>query len=296
MPGRTLTYDADSLLRNLFIVCVSLELLFVALDYHINYARGADTALVRALFSTAREGSLPSWFSILQTAMVAATLWLVYAVARSTGSRWQRRGWLALALFFSYLALDDGAQIHEAVGTAYHEAFTGVSGGLAAWTLEMFPSYRWQIVFVPLFGAMGLFMFGFLLRQLRGWKPKVAVFLALAMLAGAIGLDFLEGLPADHPLNPYTWAAQTWHLDYWATRTFGRTPYDTLLHFSKSIEETLEMFAMTVLWVVFLGHLTWLARDLRIRFVRLTAAAPAPRQAPASRDASVAVQPVLRAH
>ena len=48
---------------------------------------------------------------------------------------------------------------------------------------------------------------------------------------------------------------------------FRRTAYDTLGHFSKSIEEFLEMLGNTLLWVVFLQHLSGLARDLRIRFV-----------------------------
>ena len=265
----TFRFDSVSLLRNLLLMCVSIELLFFALDYHVNYA-GLGSGSIRKLFSTSREDSLPAWFSIMQTAMVALTVWLVYLLVRRTGTRWQRAGWLTLALFFSYLAFDDGARIHERVGTAYHEYFSQASATFGARTLELFPSYRWQIVFMPIFASMGVFMFVFLLGQLRGWKPKVVVFLALTCLAGAVALDFLEGLDEDHWLNPYTAIANTWQLDYWSARTFGRSPYATLVHFSKSIEETVEMFAMTLLWVVFLGHFTWLARDLRIRF------APAP--------------------
>ncbi len=169
-----------------------------------------------------------------------------------------------LTLFFCYLALDDGAHIHERLGTAYHQTGDGFAFG--AWTLEMFPSYRWQIVFMPIFAAMGFFMFGFLLKQLRGWKPKAAVFVALSCLATAVALDFFEGLAPTHALNPYAAIAQRWHLEMWAARTFGTSPYDMLLHFSKSIEECTEMFGMTLLWMVFLHHFAWLAGDLRVRF------------------------------
>ncbi len=262
----TFRFDSVSLLRNLFMVCVSIELLLFVLDYHINYAGGASSNSIRELFSTSREDGLASWFSTMQTAMVALTVWLVYLLVRRLGTRWQRAGWLTLALFFSYLALDDGALIHERVGTAYNEYFSQASATFGARTLELFPSYRWQIVFMPIFASMGVFMFVFLLGQLRGWKPKMVVLLALACLAGAVGLDFVEGLAEDHWLNPYTAITNAWQLDYWSARTFGSNPYETLVHFSKSIEETVEMFGMTLLWVVLLGHFTWLARDLRIRF------------------------------
>lgn len=267
---RTMTFDRGSLLRNLALVCISLELLFFALDYQINYAHGSRISEIRSLFSTAREDSLPAWFSIMQTALVALTLWVIYVVVRQAGSRWQAAGWLVLALFFSYLALDDGAHIHENIGTAYHNYFSGATSSLGAWTLEVFPSYRWQIVFMPIFAAMGCFMFLFLLRELRGNVAKAAVFLALACLAAAVVLDFFEGLDDTHPLNVYTAISSRWQLDYFTARTFGHSAYVTLTHFSKSIEETLEMFAMTLLWVVFADHLTWIARDMRVRFVDAT--------------------------
>lgn len=260
-----LRYDMGEIVRNLLLLCVGLQVLFFTLDFHINYAAGSEIGAVRRLFNTASEDSIASWFSIMQTAAIALTLWAIYLVVRASATRWQRAGWMMLAVFFSYLALDDGARIHEGIGTAYHDSFAGADGTFAAWTLELFPSYRWQIVFMPIFAIVGLAMFAFLLRQLRGWKPKAVVFLALALLGGAVGLDFFEGLASDHPWNPYTMITDTWHLDYMTARLFDERPYDTLVHFSKSIEECTEMFAMTLLWSVFLGHLGWLARDLRLR-------------------------------
>ncbi len=259
-----LRIDTTALLRNLLIFCVSIEMLLFTFDYYLNYAGGSHSSALRRLFSTSREDGLAGWVAVLQTAMIAVTLWAIYMVVRKTATRWQILGWQALLVFFCYLALDDGAHIHERLGTAYNEAGDGFA--LGAWTLELFPSYRWQIVFMPLFAAMGFFMFGFLLKQLRGWKPKAAVFVALSCLAGAVVLDFFEGLAPTHALNPYTAITQRWHLEYWAARTSDVSAYDMLLHFSKSIEECTEMFGMTLLWVVFLHHFTWLARDLRVRF------------------------------
>lgn len=259
-----LRIDTTALLRNLFVFCVSVELLLFTLDYYLNYAGGSQVSAIRRLFSTSREDGLAGWVAILQTAMVAVTLWAIYLVGRKTATRLQTLGWQALALFFSYLALDDGAHIHERLGTAYNQIGDGFAA--SSWTLELFPSYRWQIVFMPIFAAMGFFMFGFLLKQLRGWKPKAAVFVALSCLAGAVLMDFFEGLSPTHALNPYTAITQSWHLEYWAARTFDVSAYDMLLHFSKSIEECVEMFGMTLLWMVFLHHFAWLASDLHVRF------------------------------
>ncbi len=260
---KQLSIDTGALLRTLLMVCVSIEMLFFALDYHLNMAGGSASPAIRRLFNTAREDSLSGWFAIMQTAMIAVTIWLVWAIVRQRGSRWQTGGWAATALFFTYLAFDDGAHIHERVGTWFDEA--GEASALGTWMLDMFPSYRWQIVFMPAFAFMGLFIFGFLLRELRGWRPKVVVLVAFACLATAVLMDFFEGLTPEHALNPYTALTNMWHLDYWTARSFGENPYDTLLHFSRSLEECLEMFAMTLLWLVFLQRLTQVADGIRLR-------------------------------
>ena len=148
-----LRIDTTALLRNLLIFCVSIEMLLFTFDYYLNYAGGSHSSALRRLFSTSREDGLAGWVAVLQTAMIAVTLWAIYMVVRKTATRWQILGWQALLVFFCYLALDDGAHIHERLGTAYNEAGDGFA--LGAWTLELFPSYRWQIVFMPLFAAWG---------------------------------------------------------------------------------------------------------------------------------------------
>lgn len=260
-----LEYDGRWLIRNLLIFCVSVELLFFVLDFQINYARATEVGALRRLFNTAREDSLPSWFGIMQTAMVALTIWAIYLLVKGRVRRWRRAGWMALALFFTYLAFDDGAHIHERLGTAYDET-AATASSLGAWSLAVFPSYRWQIVFMPIFTAMGAFMLVFLLREMRGGR-KLLVLAALACLSLAVGLDFFEGLAEDHPWNPYSAVAARSHLEYWTWTTFERSPYDTLLHFSKSFEECIEMLGMTLFWAAFLGHLTELANGVGVRFV-----------------------------
>ena len=211
------------------------------------------------MFNTTREDSLASWFGITQTLFIALTAWLIVWVSKDAG-KWRRRGWTVLALFFTYMAVDDGATIHERLGTAFRvKKLTGDS------ILDAFPSYAWQIVVLPFFVALGLFMFFFLLKELRSLRAKALVFLALSGLAFAVGLDFIEGLEREHPLNVYQIAADRYDFEGWTRARFDHSEFSTLLHFSKSVEETIEMMAMTTIWFVFLQHLFGTASALVVR-------------------------------
>ena len=222
--------------------CVLVALVLFLLDYHVNYGRWTQIGALRRMFNTTREDSLASWFGITQTLFVALTAWVIYWVSRGA-SKWRRRGWLVLALFFTYMAVDDGATIHERLGTAYDVKV--LAGDSAAF--DFFPSYAWQIVVLPGFVIMGLFTFAFLLRELRTRRAKVLLFVALSGLACAVGLDFIEGLERNHSLNVYARAADHYDFEAWTQARFRHSEYSTVVHFSKSVEETLEMVSMSLI-------------------------------------------------
>lgn len=259
----TLRVDTRAIASRVLMACVGLELLFLVLDYHVNYGRLSTIGAVRRMTNIAREDSLASWFGTTQTLLVALTLWLTYVVVRQAGksSRFSRVGWVVLACFFSYMAIDDGAQLHERLGTAF-KVVQRDSGN----TLSFFPSYTWQLVFLPFFVALGLFMVAFMWRELASKRQRWLVVTAAGCMAFAVGLDFIEGLEASHPFNAYTWLASTFELEAWANGRFGKTAFETLRHFSKAIEEATEMFAISLLWFVFLSHLSAAAGKVRIAF------------------------------
>ena len=119
-PLVELTFDPHRVLRNIFITCLLINLAFFILDIFLNYKGLATIGSVRRIFNTAREDGLAGWFAVTQTAMLALTLWLLFVTARQQGgSRWRSTGWLVLALFFTYMAADDGAHLHERLGTAF---------------------------------------------------------------------------------------------------------------------------------------------------------------------------------
>jgi hypothetical protein len=164
-----LTVDSERLVRNVLLVCLLANLAFFLLDCFVNYRGWIDISSIRRLFNTTREDGMASWFGVTQTLMVALTLWLVFVTVRQQpGSRWRQAGWLVLALFFTYMAIDDGSSLHERLGTAIENIQDSGSGdSWAAALLDVFPSYAWQVFLLPLFGALGLFMLFFLLERLH---------------------------------------------------------------------------------------------------------------------------------
>jgi hypothetical protein len=224
-----------------FTVCLLIELSLVLLDLYVNWFRWADSSAIRRMFNITREDGLASLFAVIQTLFVALVLWLIYILtARKPGGKKQAGAWLILALFFSYMVIDDGAMVHERIGTAFKQANEGIE----------LSSYAWQFVLAPLFVIMGLYMAWFLWRLenqsiRRGW-----LLAALACLGFAVLLDYVEGVEGSYMVlvEGLSW------------------PEKTIAHFSKSLEEFLEMLGMSIFLTLFLDHLGFLSENTEIRF------------------------------
>lgn len=255
-----LSINTRSLAKIVLTGCILAEIAFVLLDYHVNFRELTAIGALQRLFNITREDGLASWFASTQTLLIGLTLWFIYRCVRHQAeNRWKAPAWLILALFFIYMAVDDGAQLHERLGSTY-ETLSEESGNRIN-----FPSYAWQLVFVPAFAVLMLFTLGFLWFELQGSFAKGALFLVASLLVLALGMDFIEGLEPEHRWNIYTWIGDNTDMDYWALGRFGENAYDTLRHFSKSIEEVLEMLANSILWFLVLRHLSVVAGDVRIQ-------------------------------
>ncbi|MDX1764496.1 MAG: hypothetical protein R3231_09270, partial [bacterium] len=190
------------------------------------------------------------------------TLGCIFAVSRHrTEERRGARGWGLLALFFIYMAADDGAEIHERIGSTFKAMAKAASReegvtSLGSRLLEFFPSYPWQLVMLPVFGTVGLLMFIFLWRTLKPPTARSILILAILCFVAAVGLDFIEGLNRDHPMNFAEMLSDRWVHDSGAVR-----------HFSKSLEEFLEMVGITLLWSLFVRHFVRLSgKSLHLTF------------------------------
>ena len=254
-----LDINAGRLISVLFFVLVSAEVFFVLADAIINVGELSEIGAVRRFFNIAREDGVASWFAVTQTWMLGLTGMFLFALVRSGDSaRWRRVGWGIIAFFFIYMAMDDGAQFHERIGTAAKIMLHGEDADSGIRVAGFFPSYAWQLVFLPIFGTFGLFILWFLNKELQVTRDKVMVVAAIGLLVLAVVADFFEGMDLDHPLNLHGWIFYTWDV----------TEYQ-VSHFSKSIEEFMEMLAMTFFWITFLRHLVRTFPGVNLQFQNL---------------------------
>ena len=130
---------------------------------------------------------------------------------------------------------------------------------------SIFPSFTWQLLFVPVFGALGLLVAVFLWRELATGRSRALIVVALLLFALAVALDFVEGLDEFHPWNLYAVLADSTDLWVFTEDRFGQSGYDTLRHFSRSLEEFCEMLATTCIWTAIVGRAGALLHDVRLQ-------------------------------
>lgn len=233
--------DTGRFLWAVFLACLIVEIALVYLDLTVNWWRWSDSGAIRRMFNITREDALASWFMVTQTLAAASVAWLIFTALRHRQAAAARRiGWFVVAAFFTYMCIDDGAMVHERIGTAVKNS-TGIG---------RYPSYAWQYVLLPVFALLGAFVMYFLYREMPRPVERLLVAAALGCFVLAVGLDFAEGLE-----DGYRWltTAAGWQVD-------------TVRHFSKSLEEFLEMLGMSTFLVIFVGHLAAVAPRLEIRF------------------------------
>jgi len=226
--------DPKRFTKKLFLALLAAELLFVLLDIVMNYNALIPNGSIQRLFNMGREDSLAAWVAGVQTVCVGAVLWLIFAQNKS-------RTWAAIAAFFTYLGVDDGAKIHERVGTAVKDL--GLSRLPASSEAVLDTSYTWQFVFGPFFISMGIFILWFMWRELREPALRWLVFAALACYGIAVGIDFVEGMAGAHALIGETIGVST---------KFAS-------HFGRVIEEFLELLGSSLFLIAFLRHFMQIA-------------------------------------
>ena len=163
------------------------------------------------------------------------------------------------------MSIDDGAKIHERVGSAIGriEDSSGVE------IMQYFPSYAWQAFVLPFFAVMGVYMLGFLWFQMRDRVSRILLICSICMFVTALAIDFFEGLAQWHEWNIFDRLAVQLDIDDFCQEHYGENGFETILHFSKSAEECfLEMGANSILWFLFIRHLIREMGTLQIKFRR----------------------------
>lgn len=136
------------------------------------------------LFDLDRERSIPTIYATV-TLLLCATLLTMIALAERTFSRLHFFYWGGLSLVFSFLALDEGAAIHENFISPVRDSLN----------TDGFLYNAWIIPYGIAFIALGLFYARFLLQLPR--KIKFGFIVAGALfVAGAIGFEAIGGYQA----------------------------------------------------------------------------------------------------
>lgn len=187
---------------------------------------------VARVFHIDREGNLPALVQSMTLLLCGGLLAFVALAARQAREIGARR-WAILSAIFVYLAIDEGAGIHELTGTFVNRFIEPVGLLRFSWVVVAF-------VALTIFGAA---FARFTLRLPRETRTRFII-AGLLYVGGAVGVEMLAGLYID---NTRAWRSPI----YYALTTF---------------EESLEAAGMTFMVVALLMHL----RDhLRVRTVKL---------------------------
>lgn len=244
-------FSVSRSLKKVFYFALGFEILIVLLDIFITRFRWIDIRAIRRMTNITREDSIGTWFSSTQMLVIGIVLLLI-AIHRQKIKDKLFWGWYLLAGFFSFMAVDDAIKFHERVGTAVKVIQRNMLNTEVAPSETFFPSYTWQLVFGPFFFGMGLFMLWFLQKELRRSKVHWVALGGLAMFVLAVAFDFVEGLDN----NPYALIG-----------TWFDVSAKTVSHYSKLIEEFIEMLGSTFFLVAFLKHFLTLESEWRIKVV-----------------------------
>ncbi len=227
----------------LFACLLAIETLFLVTDSFIyNFGQTLPRDLLR-LLSLTREGNIPTWFASLQALLVGTSAYFIGLMHKRCcdldgSASWRALGWFIIAAFFLYVSFDDAAQFHERMGTiigSYAKQHAATAGYLTI--VKQFDSYYWQIIFMPFFTGLALFMLIFLSAQLR-YDASLLLFVAgIGCYGLAVTMDYLDGIEA------YDFLIQQTAL-----------PYRVIEHQSRALEEFIEMLGTSLILIAFIRH------------------------------------------
>ena len=181
-------------IRRLLFACIGAELLWPLLDELIEVQELIGNRNIHHIVDMSLEQNAPTWFASLQASLVALTVFGIYFAARHLGaSRWTCRGWMTIGCFFAYIGFDDAAKFHERLGTTIGQFFEDdpKSNILPVqWLLDI-DTYNWQRFLLPIFAAIGLFIFLFLWKQFGKFGLRKFMLIGMTCFAVAVMMDFL---------------------------------------------------------------------------------------------------------
>lgn len=258
---QSLVVNKKIILRGIVVLWGLIILFLVLSDIFINHFEWVESRPIQRLVNITRDDGLSNWFSSIQLLFISIILWLIclflkYSTPKLYYNKWHVWGWAVIALFFTYLAIDDGAKIHERVGASLRyslEARHEYSPSLLTKLFDIFPSYGWQFLFVPIFGLVAVFVLLFLFKSLKTKNQITLIIIGFSCYVSSVVLDFIEGMDVevyDNVVNYFD------------------TELDYVRHFSKLIEETFEMIGNLSFMLAFTKQLLNISNFWNIQLIQ----------------------------
>jgi hypothetical protein len=154
---------------------------------YIKYVHGHDLGLVR-LFDLEGEGNLPSWYSSFLLLLSSALLGII-GLNRKREANPYGWHWLALALIFLYLSMDEGAGIHEMANPLIRR-WLKTTGYLDSVLRVIRPV--WLLAGIPFAVIVFLVFWRFLLHLPIATRAQFLIAGGL-YIGGAIGVEAVAG-------------------------------------------------------------------------------------------------------
>ncbi|MDM8559039.1 hypothetical protein [Candidatus Parabeggiatoa sp. HSG14] len=256
--GEVRMINMQQWIKIIFISCIVAEVLLIVCDYVFNYMDIFGDKSIRRIWNIAREKSIPTWFSSIQAQILGVTVFLIAIVQAHCISRAKMWGWILIGMFFLWIGIDDFAEIHEKLGGALERMATKDSDE-QGWFIGFFlknPSFSWHTFIAPMFAVCGLGITIFL--WMAFWRLNLIRYLVLGFGCWIVAqsIDFIEGL--DDIDTFYNSIKDYFSIErkYFVTHTF------------KVVEEVLEMFGTTLLWIGFLHYFAIVANGLQIQLTQ----------------------------
>lgn len=234
----------------LWLVCCGL----VACDSVLTFHDVTGYYVFNRVFDMTREESIPNWYASILLFCIALTCAVTYTIQRRRVDRRDALPWVFFAGFFTFLSMDDGAKIHERLGSFFRELAEEGDGVFTVFqtVLEAASTYSWQIFVLPvfLFFAFFILLWGFnniSVRETHRWILLGGFFIAIAL-----GLDYFEGL-----------------VDNGVIDLEGRPlSVNTIEHYQRVLEEFSEMTGFICILRGLCVHLLSLESQVRVSLER----------------------------
>lgn len=233
-----ITFDYNIPVKNLLAAIITIPVFLFFMD-SIGIAYQLDIPKkLRILFDITLEANIPTWYSSLIAFFTGLAGLLIVEHYYSLKNYSKTAVWLVISAFFIYMSMDDTSQFHERVATVWAQNAKATNSGTASALVNSFESYYWQLLFLPLFAGVGLTMLYVIKTEFKVKQAQWFFVLGLSCFVLAVALDYIDGVD-----SYYEYIIQQTGVNFRA-----------LEHFSRAIEEMIEMLGVGFIFIALLLH------------------------------------------